>query len=53
MTAVSYVLANGVEVKSFREAQASGLSYRTKYSQVAETPVKLTEKQRARRVVLK
>lgn len=53
MTGVSYVLENGVEVKSFREVQESGMSYKTKYSQIPETPSKMTEKRKAMRVSLK
>lgn len=50
MTKVSYVLSNGVEVNSYREAEGSGLRYRTKYTPIPETPIKLTEKQRNKRI---
>lgn len=53
MTRVSYILTNGKEVKSFKEAQMSGMGYKAVYTPVPKEPVTLTEKQRARRVVAK
>ena len=50
MTNVSYILTNGTEVKSLREAQLSGQGYTATYRPVPKAPVNLTEKQKANRV---
>lgn len=50
MTNVSYILTNGTEVKSLKEAQLSGQGYTVRYTPVEKSPVKLTEKQKANRV---
>lgn len=50
MTRVSYILTNGKEVKSFKEAQMSGMGYKAIYTPVSKEPIKLSEKQKAMRV---
>lgn len=50
MTKVSYILSNGTEVTTLREAQLSGLGYTMSYTKIPNQPSKLTEKQKARRI---
>lgn len=50
MTRVSYVLANGTEVATLKEAQKSGMSYTTRYTTVPKEKPMLTEKSKAMRV---
>ena len=50
MTNVTYILTNGTEVGSLKEAQMSGQGYKATYRPVPKAPIKLTEKQKARRV---
>ena len=50
MTNLTYVLADGTEVKTYAEALASGQRYTAKYTLVEKPPVKLTPKQEANRV---
>lgn len=50
MTNVSYILTNGTEVKTLKEAQLSGQGYTMRYTPVAKVPGVLTEKQKAKRV---
>lgn len=50
MTNVTYILTNGTEVKSLKEAQLSGQGYKTIYRPAPKAPVNLTEKQKANRV---
>lgn len=51
MTRVFYTLTNGQRVETFKEAIMSGQGYTTSYEPVANKPSKLTEKQKARRVL--
>ena len=53
MTRVSYILTNGKEVRSLKEAQMSGMGYKAIYTPVPKEPIKLSEKQKAMRVVAK
>lgn len=50
MTRLTYVLADGTEVRTYAEALASGQRYTAKYAPVEKPPVKLTPKQEALRV---
>lgn len=50
MTRVSYVLANGTEVATLKEAQKSGMSYATGYIRVPKEKPMLTEKSKAMRI---
>jgi hypothetical protein len=48
-----YVLSNGETVKTEKEAKASGLNYNISLVEVPKPPIRLTEKQRARRKSIK
>lgn len=50
MTKVIYNLSNGTKVNTLAEALASGMPYTVTYEDIAKEPVKLSEKQKARRV---
>lgn len=50
MRRLVYTLTNGKVVGTLREAQMSGQGYKQTMAEVEETPIKLTEKQAARRV---
>ena len=50
MTRATYVLTNGTEVSSLREAQMSGMGYTIKYTPVLKTEPKISEKRKAMRV---
>lgn len=50
MTNLTYVLADGTEVKTYAQALASGQHYTAKYTPVEKPPVRLTPKQETRRV---
>lgn len=50
MTRVSYILTNGKEVSSLKEAQMSGMGYVTKYTKVPKAEPRMTEKRKAMRV---
>ena len=50
MTNLTYVLADGTEVKTYAQALTSGQTYTARYTPVAKPPVKLTPKQEACRV---
>lgn len=49
MNKLVYVLSNGETVNTMNEAKASGLEYKTDIIEIPETPIKLTEKQKANR----
>ena len=50
MTRTSYVLTNGIEVATLKEAQMSGMGYTTKYTTVPKAEPKMTEKRKAMRL---
>lgn len=50
MTRVSYILANGKEVSSLKEAQMSGMGYKISYTPVPQPAPPMTEKSKAMRV---
>ena len=50
MTKTTYILTNGTEVATLREAQMSGMGYTTKYTTVPKEPLKMSEKRKAMRV---
>ena len=50
MTRTSYVLTNGTEVTTLKEAQMSGMGYTTKYTKVPKAEPRMTEKRKAMRV---
>lgn len=52
MTKVTYVLSNGVEVNTYREAEGSGLRYKTKYSLIPEPAAQMSQKRKESRVVI-
>ena len=49
MTKVTYILADGSQTNSYAVAQANK-PYTVRYEKIEAEPIKLTEKQRARRV---
>ena len=50
MTRVSYILTNGKEVLSLKEAQLSGMGYTTKYTTIPQPEPPMTEKRKTMRV---
>lgn len=50
MTRVSYILTNGKEVLSLKEAQMSGMGYKAKYTTVPNPEPPMTEKRKAMRI---
>ena len=50
MTKTTYILTNGTEVTTLREAQTSGMDYTTKYTTVPKAEPKMSEKRKAMRV---
>lgn len=50
MTRVSYILTNGKEVSSLKEAQMSGMEYKTNYTTVPKAEPPMTEKRKEMRV---
>ena len=50
MTKTTYILTNGTEVATLREAQMSGMGYTTKYTPVPKEPLKMSDKRKAMRV---
>ena len=46
MTRTTYILTNGTEVNTLKEAQMSGMGYQAKYH-LFHKPVKLSEKRKA------
>ena len=50
MTKTTYILTNGTEVATLREAQMSGMGYTTKYTPVPKAEPKMSEKRKAMRV---
>lgn len=53
MNKLVYTLANGETVNTETEAKASGLNYTLELVEIPAPPIKLTEKQRARRKPIK
>ena len=51
MTKVTYVLSNGVEVNTYREAEGSGLRYKTRYSLIPEPTAQMSQKRKEFRAV--
>ena len=47
MTRTTYLLENGIEVLTLKEAQNSGMMYTTKYTTIPKEPVRLSEKRKA------
>ena len=47
MTKTTYILTNGTEVNTLKEAQMSGMGYQAKYTTIPHEPVKLSEKRKA------
>ena len=47
MTKTTYILTNGTEVNTLKEAQMSGMRYQTKYTTISKEPAKLSEKRKA------
>lgn len=50
MRKLQYVLSNGVAVESLAQAQASSLTYKMSVSELPPEAIKLTDKQKAKRV---
>lgn len=50
MTKTTYILTNGTEVATLREAQLSGMGYTVKYTSLPQPEPKMTEKRKAMRV---
>ena len=50
MTKMTYVLADGTEVKTYAEALKSGQRYTAKYERIPEKPAEISEKRKAMRV---
>lgn len=50
MTRVSYILANGKEVSSLKEAQMSGMGYKASYTSIPRPEPPMTEKRKKMRV---
>ena len=50
MTKTTYVLTNGTEVATLKEAQMSGMGYTAKYIPVPKAEPKMSEKRKAMRV---
>lgn len=46
MTRTTYILTNGTEVNTLKEAQMSGMGYQAKYTTIPKEPVRLTEKRK-------
>lgn len=49
MTRTSYVLTNGKEVATLKEAQMSGMRYTVKYTIIPQAESQMTEKRKAMR----
>ena len=49
MTKTTYILTNGTEVNTLKEAQMSGMGYRAKYTTIQKAEPKITEKRKALR----
>ena len=50
MTRTTYVLTNGTEVTTLKEAQMSGMGYKAKYTPVPKAEPNLSEKRKDMRV---
>ena len=50
MTKVTYILTNGTEVATLKEAQMSGMGYAAQYSTIPRTEPQMSEKRKVMRV---
>ena len=50
MTKTTYVLTNGTEVATLKEAQISGMGYTAKYTAIPKAEPQMSEKRKAMRV---
>ena len=50
MTKTTYILTNGTEVNTLKEAQMSGMGYKPKYTKIPNVEPRMTEKRKAMRV---
>lgn len=50
MTKTTYILTNGTEVATLREAQLSGMGYTAKYTPLPQPEPQMTEKRKEMRV---
>ena len=53
MTKTTYILTNGKEVATLKEAQMSGMGYTACYTPIPTAEPKMTEKRKAMRVKIK
>lgn len=44
MTKTTYILTNGTEVNTLKEAQMSGMGYQAKYTTIPKEPTRMSEK---------
>ena len=49
MTKTTYILTNGTEVETLKEAQQSGMGYTTRYTTLPQPEPHMTEKRKAMR----
>lgn len=49
MTKTTYILTNGKEVETLKEAQMSGMGYQPKYTTIPKAKPTMTEKRKALR----
>lgn len=47
MTKTTYILTNGTEVNTLKEAQMSGMGYQAKYTTIPRESVRPSEKRKA------
>ena len=50
MTKTTYILTNGTEVNTLKEAQMSGMGYRAKYTTIQKAEPQMTDKRKEMRV---
>ena len=50
MTKTTYILTNGIEVNTLKEAQMSGMGYKANYTQIPRPEPQMTEKRKEMRV---
>ena len=53
MTKTTYILTNGTEVNTLKEAQMSGMGYQAKYTTIPKEESKMSEKRKAMRRKIK
>lgn len=46
MTKTTYILTNGTEVNTLKEAQMSGMGYQAKYTTIPQEPIHMSEKRK-------